>query len=107
MDKVKGADGHTRWILGPVEMSAVAAVPAVLGSLLVWLGVGFSDRLDQHSHALQSVMTEQARTTVKLETLTLQLADVPSMARRVAEHEVRLRRVEEDTRELRSIRGLD
>lgn len=106
MDRIKGADGHTRWILGPVEISLVAALPGVLLLLLGWLGTSFANNLSDQGKAIGQLGTQQAVTNAQLQTLTAQLADVPSLTRQMAELSIQVKRNSDDIRELRAVRGL-
>lgn len=106
MDRVKGNDGHTRWILGPVEMSIVGAIPVALVGVMIWLGTAFADNLSEQSDAIAELSTQQAVTNAQLTTLTQQLADVPGLTRQMAELKVQVERNSDDIKELRSVRGL-
>lgn len=100
MDSERMADGRQRLMLGPVEkwVAGVVALAAVTGA--VRFGQSLTDRLDRHNTTLQAVVTQQAVTNGKVDTLTTQLADVPRLTRDMAETKVRVERVEHDVREL-------
>lgn len=98
--------GHWKFALGPVEKWVVATGAAVLLSAGYWFVSNVGQRLDQLSAASNSMATAQAVTNSQLTTLNVQLADIPSVARRIAEHEVRMKRLEEDVKEVRTMKGL-
>lgn len=106
MDVQRQGDGHWSFALGPVEKWIVAAIAAGVVIAAYWFIGSVMSRLDNQSSAISALATQQAVTNSQLTTLNLQLADVPSITRKIAEHDVRLQRLEEDTRELRGTRNL-
>lgn len=71
-----------RWVIGVIGTAAVG---------IAWWLVA----------SMQLVLTQQAVINQQLLTISGQLADVPSLSRGQAEHEVRISRLESDFRELR------
>ena len=106
VDVTRENTGHWRFALGPVEKWVVATGAAVLLAAGYWFVSSVGTRLESQSAAISALATQQAVTNNQLTTLNLQLADIPSVSRRIAEHEVRMKRLEEDTRELRNLKGL-
>lgn len=105
MDLEPQKDGRLHFSLGPVERWVVATLAAVLLGAGYWVAASLTSRLDEYGKSLASLGQQQAVTNSQLSTLNLQLSDVPSLSRRQAEHEVRIKRVEDDVRELRQTRG--
>jgi hypothetical protein len=106
MDRVKGADGHTRWILGPVEMSIVAAIPTLLLVLLGYQVNAFANSLNALTMASVDQAKQLAVANVQMQNIGDQLADMPGLAQRVSRLEVRMDGQEEISKELRAVRGL-
>lgn len=102
MDVERDGDGRWHFALGVIERWVAGIVVAVLGYFLFTFAQNSKEQTDR----LAKVETQQAVTNQQLATLTLQLADVPSMSGRVSKNEVRLENVEEQIRELRQMRGL-
>lgn len=110
---VERKDGRWHFSLGTVERWVAAGIGAGFVSLLIWGANSFTARMDKQADGLektndtmQKVVTQQAVTNGQIATLSAQLADVPALTRKMAEIEVRVDRLEEDTRELRGTRGL-
>lgn len=99
-------EGRWHFSLGTVERWVVAAGASALLAVAYWFVSSVTGRLDRQSDSLANLATQQAVTNNQLVTLNLQLADVPSLTRKMAEIEVRVDRLEEDTRELRTTKGL-
>ena len=99
-------DGRWHFSLGTVEKWVVTTGAAVLVAAGYWFVSSVTVRLDAQSKALGDLATQQAVTNSQLVTLNLQLADVPSLTRKMAELEVRVDRNAEDIRELRGTRNL-
>ncbi len=100
MDTTSTNDGRQHISLGPVERWIVGLFATAVVGGGFWFGRSLTDRLDQHTNTLQSVVTQQAVTNGKVDTLTTQLADVPRLTREMAETKVRVDRHEQDIREL-------
>jgi len=95
VDVQRGGEGHWTFRLGPVEKAIVSAIGAAVVGVGWWL-----------VSSMQTVMTQQAVTNQQLLAISAQLADVPALSRRMAEHQVRLDRLESDMKELRATRNL-
>jgi len=106
MEVTREGSGHWRFALGPVEKWIVGIGATALVASGYWFVSSVGARLDEQSKAMTALSTQQAVTNNQLTTLNLQLADIPSVARRIAEHEVRVKRLEEDLKEVRSTRNL-
>lgn len=76
--------------LGPVERWVVGAASLALLSIGGWTANAVSTRLDRLSDQQAALATTQAVMTQQLATLNVQLADVPAIARQVAENKVRI-----------------
>ena len=99
-------EGRWHFSLGTVERWVVSIGAAALIAAGYWFVSSVTDRLDAQSKSLADLATQQAVTNNQLVTLNLQLADVPSITRKMAELEVRVDRNTDDIKELRGTRGL-
>ena len=68
---------------------------AIIVASLLWTGASLVQLREQNA-VMQSQLT----------TIQGQLLDVPSMKLRLAEHNIEIRRLQEDVKEVRSVRGL-
>lgn len=100
MDTTRDSGGRQHITLGPIERWIAVTIASLFIAGGIWFGRSLTDRLDQHNKTLQSVVTQQAVTNGKVDTLTQQLTDVPRLAREMAETRVRVDRHEQDIREL-------
>jgi hypothetical protein len=100
MDSKLAADGRQYVSLGPVERWAASVVAAGFVACCVWFGNNVTQRLEDQNKAIQSVVTNQAVMNGQVQTLTIQLADVPRLTREVAEIRVQVSRHEQDIREM-------
>lgn len=98
--------GHWEFSVGVVEKWVVSVGALILVSVGYWFTSSVTKRLDDQSTAMAAMATQQAVTNTQLVTLTMQLADLPTMSREMAEIKVRVNRHDEDLRELRGTRGL-
>ena len=78
-------EGRWHFSLGTVERWVVSVGAAVLVAAGYWFVSNVMSRLDTQSDALGQLATQQAVTNSQLTTLNLQLADVPSLTRKMAE----------------------
>lgn len=99
-------EGRWHFSLGTVERWVVSIGAAALVASVFWFVNSVMERLDAQSNALSKLATDLAVTNSQLTTLNLQLADVPSLTRKMAELEVRVDRNTDDIKELRGTRGL-
>jgi hypothetical protein len=106
MDLQPNGDGRLHFSLGPVERWIVGAAAVGLVSLLGWFANSITTRLDNLAEAQGALKTQQAVANQQLATLNLQLADVPTLTRQIAELKVRVDAHDEDIRELRTTRNL-
>ena len=106
MQTFNDADGHRRFVLGPIEVGVASIIPAMLLGLLVWLGSSVMARLDKAGETMERLGTQQAVMTAQLTTLSLQLADVPALNVRISRLEVKQEANTETIKELRGVRGL-
>lgn len=99
---------RSRWhfALGPVERWIVGIVAASLIGGVVWFVSALLTKLDTQGLTLDTLSVQQAVTNSQLESLRLQLADVPGLSVRLARTEVRLQAAEEEIKELRRMKGL-
>lgn len=81
--------------IGPVERALLIAV----GAGIVGLGGWSWDKLNDMSDSIAVMSTQQAITNSRLDTLTIQLADIPAISRQVAEMRVQIDRNTRDIRD--------
>src|SRR5690606_28867746 len=105
MDASQAGDGRQRVTLGPIERWIALAVGGAVVTGLSMFGQTMVQRLDRQNETLQAVVTQQAVTNGKVDTLTTQLADVPRLTREMAEMKVRVERGEQDIRDDRGWRA--
>lgn len=106
MDGVPTQDGHWTFRLGPVEKWVTGIVAATfLGGLLMG-GRWFALKVDTQGDKIQTLVTQQAVANGALATISAQLTDVPQLRSDVVELKVRVQALEENQKELRSVRGL-
>lgn len=113
MDVSRGDNGHWHFRLGPVERWVIAGGTALLIGSLGWIFHSFTGQQDKQEAALKDqnallgeLKEKQAVTNSKLETLTSQLADVPSLTRQMAELKVQTERNTQDIHDLQQVRRL-
>lgn len=101
------------FVLGPVERWVVGIAAGLLGVLLALVYGGVTSKIDEQAQIIKvtnstlgNIAMQQAVTNGQIATLTTQLADVPRITREMAETKVRVDRLEQDTKELRQLRGL-
>ena len=82
--------------VGPIERALIVAV----GAGIIGLGGWSWDKLNDMSDSLASMSTQQAITNSRLDTLTVQLADIPALSRQVAEMRVQIDRNTRDIHDL-------
>ncbi|MGQ4661327.1 hypothetical protein [Lysobacter sp. F6437] len=102
MDVERQGQGHWAFRLGPIEKW----IATIIGAAVVAFGYWFVSEVRDQGDAIDNLATQQAVMNNQLVTLNLQLADVPSISRKMAEHDVRIDRLESDVKELRGTRGL-
>lgn len=95
MDLERQSDGRLHFSLGIVERWIAGVCGAAVVGVMWWL-----------VSSMQTVLTQQAVTNQQLLTISAQLADVPGITRRMAEHDVRIERLEADVKEVRATRRL-
>lgn len=81
--------------IGPVERALLIAV----GAGIIGLGGWSWDKLNDMSDSIAVMSTQQAITNSRLDTLTIQLADIPAISRQVAEMRVQIDRNTRDIRD--------
>lgn len=113
MDVSRGDNGHLHFRLGPVERWVIAGGAALLIGALGWIFHSFTGQQDKQEAAIKEqnsllgdLKEKQAVTNSKLETLTSQLADVPSLTRQMAELKVQTDRNAQDIHDLQQVRRL-
>lgn len=106
IDNPESEDGHVNFKLGKVERWVVAASVAVLVFLLGYVFNGFDKRLADQQATMQTVVTSQAVTNTRLETLSQQLANIPAMTSDIAELKVKVARNAIDIDTMRAAREL-
>ena len=106
-------DDHLHFRLGPVERWVVGLGALILVSLTGYVFHSFDDRLEKQSQAMETqgkamsdVIKAQAVTNYQLQTLSSQLADVPSLTRQMAELKVQTDRNAQDIHDLQQVRRL-
>jgi hypothetical protein len=105
-DVVKGANGHRRFMLGPVEMSIVAAIPFLLLSMMAWNWNRAMDAITQQGTASIAVTNQLAGVREQLRFMGAQLDALSGLPQRLSRAEVQLERDRQDIEELRHMRGL-
>ncbi|MFV0411494.1 MAG: hypothetical protein ACK5LJ_17885 [Paracoccus sp. (in: a-proteobacteria)] len=112
MEVQRQDDGKWHFALGPVERWIVGLACLAGLSMFGYIAHAFDQRLvsltdvtGQQGKALQEVLTAQAVTNARLETLTVQLAPVPALTRQAAEMKVQIDRNTSDIRDLRAGRA--
>jgi hypothetical protein len=88
-------DGRTHIVLGVVEKWIVTAIGAAVIGVGWWLVT-----------SMQALLTYQAVTNERLESIDNRLTGVPQLQQQVTKLEVRVDRLETDVEELRSTRKL-
>lgn len=113
MDLERAGHGRLHVALGPVEKWVVGIVASLAVGAVLWFANSVLVRLDAQasqsqaqSERMAKIETQQAVTNQQLATLNLQLADVPSLNRQMAELKVRVDNHDESIREVRQMRGL-
>ncbi len=81
--------------IGPVERALLIAA----GAGIIGLGGWSWDKLNDMSDSIAVMSTQQAITNSRLDTLTIQLADIPAISRQVAEMRVQIDRNTRDIRD--------
>lgn len=104
MEVRKGEGGHRQFVLGPVEIGIASTIPALLLMLLAFQGTGVVSQLGKQGEAIGQLREQLAVANTQLQTLTEQLADVPSLRRDVAELQVQVRNHGDEIKELRRVR---
>jgi len=91
-------DGHKRYSLGPVERWIIIAG----AGLIIWIVRGSYSQLEEQGKTLNALVTQQAVTNGRLDTLSSQLANIPQLTQKVADlqakqddHDRRINRLEE------------
>lgn len=69
-------------------------------------GRWFALKVDTQGDKIQTLVTQQAVANGALATISAQLTDVPQLRSDVVELKVRVQTLEENQKELRSVRGL-
>ncbi len=82
--------------IGPVERALLIAA----GAGIIGLGGWSWDKLNDMSDSIAVMSTQQAITNSRLDTLTIQLADIPAISRQVAEMRVQIDRNTRDIHDL-------
>jgi len=113
MDLSRTKDGHLHFRLGPVERWVIIAAAALLTGSLGYVFHSVTGQQDDQAKAIKEqnallgdLKEKQAVTNSKLETLTSQLADVPSLTRQMAELKVQTERNTQDIHDLQQVRRL-
>lgn len=106
MDMVKSADGHRRFMVGPVELAIVASIPIVLMGWFAWNWNKAMETIGDQGKAMATITTQLAVLQDNVLQLRVQLADVPGLAQRVSRLEVVTDAHTEQLRELRQVKGL-
>lgn len=104
--KLTDVDGHKRFVLGPVEIAFVAALPTVLGFLLVQNILSGAATIQEQGKALTALVTQVGIMQEQLRVLNLQLANVPGLSDRMTRAESQIDRNKADIDDLRRMRGL-
>lgn len=91
-------DGRKRFVLGPVERWIILAC----GAAVLAIVRGSYTQLEDQGKTLNNLVTQQAVTNGRLDTLSAQLANIPQITQKVADlqakqddHERRITRIEE------------
>lgn len=107
MDLQPKGDGRMHFALGPVERAVVVILTGVLVTIgwRAWdASLAREARLAAQyavlNDKLSDVAKQQAVQTGQMQTLTTQLADMPRIAREVAEIKVQVSRHEQDIRDI-------
>lgn len=85
--------GRWHFSLGPVEKSVVGILTTGVMAMTWWLVA-----------SVQTLLTQQAVTNDKLQTITAQLSGVPELGTRVSRLEVQAEQNKQDIRELKQLR---
>ena len=85
-DAPKPADGMPRWALRIVA-GFCSILSAALVSVLVWILLGATNRIDRHDEQIQSLESERAASRVEIRNLSTAMeemrADVKELLRRL------------------------
>jgi predicted membrane metal-binding protein len=95
MEAQSSQDGRTRISLGPVERWIVTILAGALVGGGYWLVT-----------SVQSILTQQQVTNQQLQTINVQMADVPALKIELAKQAVQVEQNKQDIRELKQLRGL-
>lgn len=106
MDTVSGADGRKRFILGPVEIGIVAALPSVLLALLVWNWTAALATIGKQGESIAELSKSVTLMQEQMRVMNLTFAGIPALNERVSRLEVRMDNAEEKLSEQRQMRGL-
>jgi hypothetical protein len=106
VDTVNGADGRKRFILGPVEVGIVAALPTLLLALLVWNWRSSLNTIEEQGRAIATLSDSVVLMQEQMRVMNLTFAGIPALNERVSRLEVRMDNAEEKLAEQRQMRGL-
>ena len=96
-------ESHWHFALAPSDKWIIASILAMLVSVLGYIGHGFSSQLYEQGQTLQHIVVQQAVTNAQMLTLSSQLADVPGLARAVAEAKIKM---DENSRRINDLEQL-
>lgn len=106
MDTVSGADGRKRFILGPIEIGVVAALPTMLLGLLVWNWTSALSTINAQGQSIAELSKSVTLMQEQMRVMNLTFAGIPALNERVSRLEVRMDNADEKLAEQRLMRGL-
>lgn len=95
-----------RITLGPIEKVIASVFVAAVIGVPSYLWQKSENRAELQDKQLQQIDTRTQVMAQQMATLTAQLADVPSIRDRSTTNTVRIQQLEDQVKELRSMRGL-
>lgn len=106
MDLQRKGNGLLHFALGPVEKWVAGIVAAAFVAGCWWFVNNVTGQLTALNAAQATQSTQLQLLNQQLQTLNLQLADMPSLRQGMVELKVRVEKHDEEIKELRSVRNL-
>ncbi|UHQ21907.1 hypothetical protein LVB77_14655 [Lysobacter sp. 5GHs7-4] len=106
MDLQRRGNGLLHFSLGPVEKWVAGIVASAFVAGCWWFVSNVTEQLEKLNSAQVTQSTQLQLLNQQLQTLNLQLADMPTLRQSMVELKVRVEKHDEEIKELRSVRNL-